>query len=115
MVAAAWFWPGISRWLHEMFHISWHGIRREFFPALLLGAVTLLLLFFRVVLARFFRGTISVVFLEGFERTLTRFLGETVRSVIPRRALVDFRKYEQGCRGGHCNRRDWIGSVICIG
>ena len=69
---------GISRWLHETFHISWHGIRREFFPALLLGAVTLLLLFFRVVLARFFRGTISVVFLEGFERTLTRFLGGTV-------------------------------------
>ena len=78
MVAAAWFWPGISWWLHETFHISWHGIRREFFPALLLGAVTLLLLFFRVVLARFFRGTISVVFLEGFERTLTRFLGGTV-------------------------------------
>ena len=84
MVAAAWFWPEISPWLHQKFHIEW-GVPREFFPGLLLGAGTLILLFLRVALARFFRdrgqdrdrGQTSVVLLEGFERTLTRFLGGT--------------------------------------
>ena len=77
MLAEAWFWPEISPWLHENSHIAWHGIPREFFPALLLGAGTLILLFVRVALAPGFRDPKRVVLLEGFERTLTRFLGAT--------------------------------------
>jgi GNAT superfamily N-acetyltransferase len=79
MVWMAWFWPEIGPWLHKQFHIG--DISKEcfpFFPGLLLGAGTLILLFLRVALARFLRGPICVILLEGFERTLTRFLGATV-------------------------------------
>lgn len=78
ITATAWFWPVLFFKLHGKVGAVLGATPRYFAPALLLGAGTLLLLFARVVLARFFHSPRFVSALEGFERTLTRFLGLTV-------------------------------------
>ena len=78
MVGAAWFWPEIFSILPAPIRTVSTSVPRVFFPALLLGAGTLILLFARVALARFCHRPASVSRLEGFERSLARFLGLTV-------------------------------------
>jgi hypothetical protein len=81
VIAAAWFWREIFLALPKAVQDFIEPIPRAYAPALLLGAGTLILLLGRVVLARFFHRPTFVSVLEGFERTLTRFLGLTASLV----------------------------------
>lgn len=77
VVKGSWFWPEMINQLPGNVREILRRLPHEFYPAALLGAGALFLIFLRVLLARVRHWPPMVVALEGCERTLARILGAT--------------------------------------
>jgi hypothetical protein len=82
LTATAWFWPEVYSRFPAPVQMAVRFFPRAYAPALLLAGGTAVLLAGRIVLARVCHSQVFVSVLEGFERTLTRFLGLTAGLVV---------------------------------